>query len=251
MSVFSDTSTYLTSPQNCQEYLRTLCSSVTPESLQALPAPTSLVVIGCGQPDLIPFYASTTSCPFPIYADPTKQLYAKLGMARTLDLGKAHPEYMQKPLWSVMMQSVFQSLASGRKAFKGGDYWQVGGEFIFEKGEAKWCHRMSNTRDHAEVPQIRKELGLDGEGMPRRNKRWSMLEGLEGTSLGGSLSSDRSRSWSRKRNSMRVSIEQGRESKEGSLVGRVNEEEVKKEAIKEEEVKREPVKEPVLYATTA
>lgn len=149
------------------------------------------------------------------------------------------------------MQSVFQSLASGRKAFKGGDYWQVGGEFIFEKGEAKWCHRMSNTRDHAEVPQIRKELGLDGEGMPRRNKRWSMLEGLEGTSLGGSLSSDRSRSWSRKRNSMRVSIEQGRESKEGSLVGRVNEEEVKKEAIKEEEVKREPVKEPVLYATTA
>lgn len=146
-----------------------------------------------------------------------------------------------------MVQSIFQSLASGRKAFKGGDYWQVGGEFLFENGEAKWSHRMSNTRDHAEVPQIRKQLGLDEEGVPRRNKRFSMLEGLEGTGLGRRLSGDRSRSWSRKRNSMRVSMEQGRDSKEGSVMERVKEEvgEVRKEAIKEEEGKKEglPVKE--------
>ena len=146
------------------------------------------------------------------------------------------------------MQSIFQGLASGRKAFKGGDYWQVGGEFLFEDGEPKWCHRMSNTRDHAEVPQLRKQLGLDEGDVPRRNKRWSMLEGLEGTSLGRRLSSERSRSWSRKRNSMRVSMEQGQESKEGGMMGKVKEEESKKMAIKEEvkmgEVKAEPVAAP-------
>lgn len=65
----------------------------------------------------------------------------------------------------------------------GGDFWQVGGEFIFEstpsplpsqaqdgtekekgksRGETKvtWCHRMRNTRDHAEMSEIKSVLGI-------------------------------------------------------------------------------------------
>jgi hypothetical protein len=62
---------------------------------------------------------------------------------------------------------------------------QVGGEFLFEPVEdvespgplnsekqlgsgytevekrVTWCHRMRNTRDHAEVPEIREVLGLE------------------------------------------------------------------------------------------
>jgi hypothetical protein len=155
-------------------------------------------------------YTEATSCPFPIYADPTRKLYDILGMTRTLDLG-SRPEYMRASLANVMLQSVVQSLKhlKGGKAFQGGDYSQVGGEFLFEPfnlntplsspapgieenkqlgdhgllgaagvgGEEKrvtWCHRMKNTRDHAEIPELREVLGLDGVGVPGKDKkRWS------------------------------------------------------------------------------
>jgi hypothetical protein len=130
-------------------------------------------------------------------------------MARTLNLGKESPEYMQKPLWSVMARSIVQGITSGRKAFRGGDYFQVGGEFLMEGEKCVWGHRMENTRDHAEIPEIRKVLGFDqvpevGETKeettertpsPARNKRWS----IAGGNLGRRLSNSRGRSWSRKR----------------------------------------------------
>ena len=79
-----------------------------------------------------------------------------------------------------MTQSIFQGFANIRNIGAGGDYWQVGGEFIFDvpssKGddeEVTWCHRMVNTRDHAEVPDIRKHLGLDETAEVPIRKRWS------------------------------------------------------------------------------
>ncbi|OCK84977.1 hypothetical protein K432DRAFT_378041 [Lepidopterella palustris CBS 459.81] len=156
---------------NCQEYLRTLSSSITPESLLTLPTPTFITVIGCGRPDLIEMYASTSNCPFPIYADPTRKLYDLLGMTNTLDLGKK-PEYIQTSLFATTVQSIVQVLKTGRDGLKGGDIRQVGGEFMFEDGRVVWCHRMRNTRDHAEVTELRKILGLDDSKPPMR-KRWS------------------------------------------------------------------------------
>jgi hypothetical protein len=179
-------------------------------------------------------YQQETSCPFPVYADPTKKLYSELGMLRTLNLG-ARPEYMRKSLMSAMVGSFVQSLRQmkGGKAFKGGDYQQVGGEFLFEPvnmatpicspdvgnadnerkrlGEVPngnlgsgdfveekrvtWCHRMRNTRDHAEIPELREVLGLDGHGVPGVNKRrWTKALGeRKGTGLttGSSVSMSR------------------------------------------------------------
>jgi hypothetical protein len=44
------------------------------------------------------------------------------------------------------------------------------------EGEDKnvtWCHRMRNTRDHAEVPELMEVLGLDGTGKPVEDReRW-------------------------------------------------------------------------------
>ena len=54
----------------------------------------------------------------------------------------------------------------------GGDYRQVGGEFLFQNGKVTWCHRMKSTRDHAEIPLVRQQLGLDDTPPPLR-KRWS------------------------------------------------------------------------------
>lgn len=156
---------------NCQEYLRTLSSSITPDDLLALPTPTFITVIGCGRPELIPMYIKATDCPFPIYADPTRKLYDLLGMTRTLQPG-TKPAYMQTNMLINSVQSIFQGISTGKNALKGGDFKQVGGEFLFEDGKCTWVHRMKSTRDHAEVSDIRDLLGLDGTRPPMR-KRWS------------------------------------------------------------------------------
>lgn len=150
-------------------------------------------------------YQEATSCPFPIYADPTKRLYNELGMTRTLALG-ARPDYVRKSFLVGVAQSVLQGLKQikGGLAAKAGDIQQVGGEFLFEpiveegansavtpSGEdgpekrVTWCHRMRNTRDHAEIPELREVLGLDGVGAPGGNKRrWTKaLEERKGTGL--------------------------------------------------------------------
>jgi hypothetical protein len=48
-----------------------------------------------------------------------------------------------------------------RDVIKGGNIFQIGGEFLFEEGEVVWCHRMKNYRNHAEVDVIRRVLELD------------------------------------------------------------------------------------------
>lgn len=137
-----------------------------------LSPPTSIVVIGCGNPSLIPMYRETTNCEFPIYADPTQKLYENLGMVRTWDLGPKKPEYMQNGVLAGAVTSIVQALKSGKDALKGGDMKQIGGEFLFEDGKVTWCHRMRNTRDHAEVLELRALIGLDDSRPPMR-KTWS------------------------------------------------------------------------------
>ena len=122
-----------------------------------------------------------------------------------------------------MTASLIQSLKNikGGKLFKGGDYYQVGGEFLFEPqnsnastpiwpsesdDESKedstdeepekritWCHRMRNTRDHAEIPELMEVLGLDGEGASGPHTgRWSKALGeRKGTALSESAFSGR------------------------------------------------------------
>lgn len=180
-------------------------------------------------------YQEATNCPFPIYADPTKKLYDELGMMRTLNLG-ARPEYQRRGTLMGIGQSVLQSLKQikGGKLFQGGDYQQVGGEFLFEPvrmstpitspadgpvgmhasggilgngdkiGESEgyeekritWCHRMKNTRDHAEIPEIREVLGFDEmvEG-GKNQKRWSKaLSERKGTGISSGARSSRATS---------------------------------------------------------
>lgn len=195
--------------------MRTLSSSITPEELLTLPVPTFITVIGCGRPDLIDMYAQTTNCPFPIYADPTRKLYDYLNMTRTWDLGKK-PEYFQSNVLATSAQSIVQALKTGTKALKGGDFKQVGGEFMFEDGKVVWAHRMRHTRDHAEVSELRKVLGLDQKIIPVR-KTWS--HGIK------EPGKKRSPSWGRIRSKSK-GAKDGKESKEGSI-----------KSIKEEDAK--------------
>lgn len=120
--------------QNCQEYLRTLSASITPDALLQLPVSTFIAVIGCGAPELINSYIQETGCPFPVYADPTRRLYDELGMVRTLALGP-RPAYMQgKSVAHTVISGVVQGLKQVKSGLvmKMGDQRQVGGEFLFE-----------------------------------------------------------------------------------------------------------------------
>ena len=121
-------------------------------------------------------YMRATGCPFPIYTDPSRRLYSILGLTRTLSLGSNAPNYIHHSLMVLILKAIAQGLRRiwAGDMLKGGDLKQVGGEFLFEtaalgKGQGDvgvqvtWCHRMKNTRDHAEVPIIRHVLGLDSE----------------------------------------------------------------------------------------
>ncbi|KAL1969441.1 hypothetical protein VTN77DRAFT_8879 [Rasamsonia byssochlamydoides] len=177
---------------NCQEYLRTLTSSIP--SPAALPAGTELIIIGCGAPSLIRMYAEATECLFPIYTDPSRRLHEKLGMACTLSLGRRSPEYIRHSLAVGMLKSFVQGvrrICEG-DAFQAGDMRQAGGEFLFETypgnsshggsqdhddGDEEedavrvtWCHRMANTRDHTEIDVIRLILGLDLESSSEKDR---------------------------------------------------------------------------------
>ncbi|CAK7204548.1 hypothetical protein SEUCBS139899_007306 [Sporothrix eucalyptigena] len=154
---------------NCQEYLRILSQAIPPAALINAPTPTQIIVVGCGDPSLIDLYLEASSCAYPVYADPTRRLYDELGMVSTLALGSA-PGYMKHTnIWSSSWKSFIQSVKQIPKgmALKGGNQRQVGGEFLFEnKGDGSdvpvtWCHRMKNTRDHAEIEDVQDLLGLE------------------------------------------------------------------------------------------
>lgn len=129
--------------------------------------------MGCGDPRLIDIYEQETGCRFPVYTDPTRQLYDDLDMVRTLALG-AHPAYLRKSMARNVFNSLIQTLkhVPSGLANKSGNPKQIGGEFLFEPldgaGEAKeaeekgvtWCHRMKTTRDHTEIPDLMQVLGI-------------------------------------------------------------------------------------------
>lgn len=120
----------------CQDYIRTLSETITPDALLALPVSTFIVIVGCGDSAFIEDYAKATNCQFPIYTDPKRSLYDALGMQQTLNLG-GKPGYVRQSL----LQSTISGIAQGLKALpsglmlKAGNQRQVGGEFLFEPAD--------------------------------------------------------------------------------------------------------------------
>ena len=109
----------------------------------------------------MPSYIDTTSCPFPIYTDPSRQLYNLLGMTSNIGMGSTRPAYQTESTLSTIVTSLVGELKAGTKIFSGGDYSLNGGEWVFDAGEVVWGHRMKNTRDHAEVEVLREVLSRD------------------------------------------------------------------------------------------
>jgi len=140
----------------CQAYVTGLVDEVatTPQK--------KIIIVGCGAPELISAYAKETNCSFPIYAEPTQKLYSILGMVKTLNPG-AKPKFLKDYGMLGLLAKPFSQILSWGGALKGGDIQQVGGEFLFVNGECVWCHRMKTTRDHIEIDDLKKVMGIVGE----------------------------------------------------------------------------------------
>lgn len=141
---------------HCEDYVRALSSDKALKSSSTV----AVTIIGCGQPSVISDYYKRTNCAYPIYSDPHRRIYAALKLVENLDLGDKKPGYIKSGLVGGTLSSAWNMFSSGKKGLQGGAYNQNGGEFVFEGGEVKWCHRMKNTRDHAEVEELKEVLGL-------------------------------------------------------------------------------------------
>lgn len=113
--------------QACEEYCRALAASLPPKTLASTTPPTKLLLIGCGQPDCVPDYRKRTlsALPdgetFPIYCDPDRKLFQKLGMAYNLQRTEK-PEYITTGFFSLVVSSMKNGIMSGSKGLKGGEW---------------------------------------------------------------------------------------------------------------------------------
>jgi hypothetical protein len=150
--------------KSCQDFEEHISKNLpSPAELETLPNPASIVIVGCGSSSLIPFYAEKTSCPFTMYAEPTRRLYSILGMSKSMSFWEQIPEWIRsKTKWQGFKRSFPQFLRRlpHGDAHNPGAGDQIGGDFLFDSGKMIWCHRMRNVADHSDISKIRGLLGL-------------------------------------------------------------------------------------------
>lgn len=147
----------------CKEFVRALADS----SLLTDAVRVSVVIVGPGQPAGLEHYkqqlsnpTTGTPPPFQFYADPDLRLYHALGVTRrNLDLGDPTKDkigsHHTQGFTQTFLSSVGEIVKSGSLALKGGDFKQLGGEFVWNsQGEPVLAHRMRHTRDHSEVADL-------------------------------------------------------------------------------------------------
>ncbi|KAK4896157.1 hypothetical protein LTR27_006014 [Elasticomyces elasticus] len=146
---------------SCQHYVEALTAhpKLTPNSTPDL----KVILIGCGQPSMIQVYKDRTKTPFEISCDPERKLYKTFGMTVNTESGPKKPDYIKDSMLAVTLRSIPNVLFSGFSPSwgpKGGDFSQNGGELYFVGGELRWSHVMQHTRDHAEIEELEKVMGL-------------------------------------------------------------------------------------------
>lgn len=147
----------------CQAYVRNL-ARVPAGALQK--AGASVVVVGCGEWQVIEGYRENTGFQGPIYADPSRGVYHALGMTRenlkTTPSGEPKPSYLagHSRIGSVV-HSVWEALSHPKLIGKQGNHSQLGGEFVFENGSCVHASRMKHTEDHIPVVKLMQALGVE------------------------------------------------------------------------------------------
>ena len=118
----------------CLQYCSKIC-----EHTAAKDPSLKIIVIGHGQSSAIQRYADLTGCAkagIPVYTDPSKESFKALGVTKKTLAGPEGgklPAYASgKSQLAMVWESLKETLGSGTQALKGGEYSQLGGEFVFD-----------------------------------------------------------------------------------------------------------------------
>ncbi|GAB7340432.1 hypothetical protein MBLNU457_6863t1 [Dothideomycetes sp. NU457] len=182
----------------CYGYVKNISADLMPGKLDAMATPTKLVIIGCGDPILIPQYVKETLCPFEIYSDTGRKLYQKLGFCVNGEANEEPPAYVRKyspKLMKNLMVSGKMAAKTGKTS--GGLINQNGGEMIYINGALKFIHRMRNTTDHVEVEEL--EQILESQDIEMAEEADAQLADTDRRSNGADTKRSKTsrRSWSR------------------------------------------------------
>jgi hypothetical protein len=140
----------------------------------------SVLIIGCGSYQPIEQYITSTSSPYPVYANPSLSLYRALEFKSSFtDKAKDDPEkdYMvgQGSTVSRVLGGVKSALGDLGNFGNQGPMAQNGGEVIMTPGESnvtiqedklrkdgqcEYIYRMQNTVDHTDISKISSLLGV-------------------------------------------------------------------------------------------
>ncbi|CAO1630319.1 unnamed protein product [Sympodiomycopsis kandeliae] len=128
--------------------------------------PVQFVVIGHGSHTNIERYAELTGCKdagIPIYSDESKKVFKALGVTQSsLQKPGKMPEYANGRSFNAMVWDSLKEIASSPWSlmWSGGDFKQLGAEFVFDNGKPIFAHRMQNSADHTEVDDLLKVAGI-------------------------------------------------------------------------------------------
>jgi hypothetical protein len=109
-----------------------------------------LIAIGNGTPLMAQDFLEKFSVPFPLYTDPSRSSYKKMGFKKKLGINISS------------LKRTKEALSAGHKQGKvQGDPFQQGGEALFNKGgDLIWSRPSSAAGDHANHQEIRTALKL-------------------------------------------------------------------------------------------
>ncbi|WWC85376.1 uncharacterized protein L201_000239 [Kwoniella dendrophila CBS 6074] len=149
---------------NCQAYTYQFGRSIPPSSL---PEGTVVYVIGCGTSKPISAYVERTQSPYPIYADPSLELYKIFKFSRTLKGANKNEkkDYMSQlgkgylGAFNTITNGLFNNPSHSMESVRGPND-QNGGELIIEKdGTCFYINRMQNTEDHTDLKELSGLIG--------------------------------------------------------------------------------------------
>lgn len=110
--------------------------------------------------DYRPSLEALGGCEFPVYSDPSREVYKHFGITMSTMAAGTKPAYTKHGLTTNTLISLKRNLAMPLK--NPGDLNGLGGEFVLGPGktDCAFAHRMKNTRDHAELVDILKAIGM-------------------------------------------------------------------------------------------
>lgn len=122
------------------------------------------IIVGQGDWSVIKAYREVMQVPYPMFADPKRNVYRALGMTlRTNDANPvcARPDYASMSMTKGILVAIKKGLFD-MPIRNPGDMKLLGGDFILGPGlQCSFTHRMTTADGHMDLPRILAQAGCD------------------------------------------------------------------------------------------